>query len=129
MSRDAGEDGKVLLAAALPKSLADNPNNNVGSFVVHYCKWSTTVTLCLVNCRLDYIIFFVMVETLQGPFTEVAAHTIRVLSTPKFWFILSTQLLLSTMGTTASCSLSVDVSWVPVSPQPDMKAGYESFKG
>ena len=58
MSRDAGEDGKVLLAAALPKSLADNPNNNVGSFVVHYCKWSTTVTLCLVNCRLDYIIFF-----------------------------------------------------------------------
>ena len=126
MSRDAGEDGKVLLAAALPKSLADNPNNNVGSFVVHYCKWSTTVTLCLVNCRFRLHCFCLM-ETLQGPISEVAAHTIRLLS--KFWFILSIQLLLSTMGTTASCSLSVDVSWVPVSPQPDMKAGYESFKG
>ena len=60
-------------------------------------------------------------ETLQGPISEVAAHTIRFLS--KFWFILSIQLLLSTMGTTASCSLSVEVSWAPVSPQPDVRAG------
>ena len=44
-SRDAGEDGVVLLAATLSESFADDANKNVGSFVVHYCQRPTTVTL------------------------------------------------------------------------------------
>ena len=44
--RDAGEDGIVLLAAsAVGRLFADNPNENVGSFLVFYCEWSTTVAL------------------------------------------------------------------------------------
>ena len=46
-SRDAGEDGVVLLAATLSESFADDANKNVGSFVVHYCQRPTTVTLGL----------------------------------------------------------------------------------
>ena len=45
-SRDAGGDVVVLLAAVLSKPFADDPNKNVGSFLIHYCEWSTTVTLC-----------------------------------------------------------------------------------
>ena len=44
-SRDAGVDGKVLLATALSKPFADDPSKNVGSCLVHNCKWPTTVTL------------------------------------------------------------------------------------
>ena len=44
-SRDAGEDSVVLLAAALSQTFADNPNKNVGSFLIHHCQWSTTVAL------------------------------------------------------------------------------------
>ena len=33
-SRDAGEDGVVLLAAALSKSFADDPNKNVGPLLI-----------------------------------------------------------------------------------------------
>ena len=44
-SRDAGEDSVVLLAAALSQTFADNPNKNVGSFFIHYCQRSPTVTL------------------------------------------------------------------------------------
>ena len=44
--RDAGEDSIVLLAAsAVSRLFADNPNENVGSFLVFYCEWSTTVAL------------------------------------------------------------------------------------
>ena len=44
--RDAGEDGIVLLAAsAVGRLFADNPDENVGSFLVFYCEWSTTVAL------------------------------------------------------------------------------------
>ena len=44
--RDAGEDGIVLLAAsAVDRLFADNPDENVGSFLVFYCEWSTTVAL------------------------------------------------------------------------------------
>ena len=41
---------------------------------------------------------------------------------PSVWFILSIQLLLWTMGTKVSCSLSVEVSWTPVAPQPEMES-------
>ena len=46
-SRDAGEDGVVLLAATLAKSFADDPNKNVGSFLILYRQRPTTVTLRL----------------------------------------------------------------------------------
>ena len=45
VSRDAGEDGIVLLAAALSEPFADDPNKNVGPFLIHNCKWPTTVSL------------------------------------------------------------------------------------
>ena len=44
-SRDAGEDGIVLLAAALSKPFADDSNKSVDPICVHYCQWPTTVTL------------------------------------------------------------------------------------
>ena len=44
-SRDAGEDGIVLLAAALSKPFADDPNKNLGTLLICYCEWSTTVAL------------------------------------------------------------------------------------
>ena len=45
MGRYAGEDGIVLLvASAVDRLFADNPNENVGSFVF-YCERSTTVAL------------------------------------------------------------------------------------
>ena len=56
---------------------------------------------------------------MHGPFEAPPAHTIRFSSTPSVWFILSVQLLVWTMGTTVSCSLSVEVSWTPVAPQPE----------
>ena len=43
-TRDAGEDGIVLLAAALSKLFTDDPNKNVSSSLIH-CQWSTTVAL------------------------------------------------------------------------------------
>ena len=49
-------------------------------------------------------------------------HTIRFSSTPSVWFILPLQLLVWTMGTTISCSLSVEVSWTPVTPQPEIES-------
>ena len=44
-SRDAGEDGVVLLAAALSKLFADNPNKNMGPFRIHCRKWPAAVSL------------------------------------------------------------------------------------
>ena len=44
-SRDAGEDGVVLLAATLAKPLADDPYKNVGTLLIFYCEWPTTVAL------------------------------------------------------------------------------------
>ena len=44
-SRDAGEDGIVLLAAALSKPFADDPNKNVGTLLICCCEWPPTVTL------------------------------------------------------------------------------------
>ena len=44
-SRDAGEDGELLLAAALSKPFADDSNKSVDPICVHYCQWPTTVTL------------------------------------------------------------------------------------
>ena len=44
-SRDAGEDGIVLLAAFAAKPFADNTNKNVVIILIHNCKWSTTVAL------------------------------------------------------------------------------------
>ena len=43
-SRDAGEDSVVLLAAALSKLFADDPNEFVDTFLVH-CEWPATVSL------------------------------------------------------------------------------------
>ena len=44
--RDVCEDGIVLLvASAVGRLFADDPNENVGSFLVFYCEWSTTVAL------------------------------------------------------------------------------------
>ena len=50
-SRDAGEDGIVLLAATLAKPLADDPNKNVGTVAIFYCEWPATVALYI--CK-DY---------------------------------------------------------------------------
>ena len=36
-SRDAGEDGIVLLIAALSKPFADDPNKNVGTIIICCC--------------------------------------------------------------------------------------------
>ena len=44
-SRDAGEDSVVLLAATLAKPLADDPYKNVGTLLIFYCEWPTTVSL------------------------------------------------------------------------------------
>ena len=44
-SRDAGEDGIVLLAAALSEPFADDPNKNVGTLLICCCEWPPTVTL------------------------------------------------------------------------------------
>ena len=44
-SRDAGEDGVVLLAATLAKPLADDPYKNVATLFIFYCEWPTTVAL------------------------------------------------------------------------------------
>ena len=44
-SRDAGVDGKVLLATALSKPFADDPNKNVDALLIYYCEWSATVSL------------------------------------------------------------------------------------
>ena len=44
-TRDAGEDGIVLLAAALSKPFADDPNKNVGTFLICNREWPATVTL------------------------------------------------------------------------------------
>ena len=58
--------------------------------------------------------------TLQGPSLPPPAHKMRFEgSSPAVWFILSTQKLVWTMGTTVSCSLSMDVSF-PVFPQPEV---------
>ena len=32
------------------------------------------------------------------------------------------------MGTSVSCSLSVEVSWTPVAPQPEMESMYNRIK-
>ena len=63
---------------------------------------------------VEYIGF--SIHTLQGPLVALLVHTIRFLSTPSEY----KQLLLSTMGTAASCSFSVEVSSTPVSPQPEL---------
>ena len=58
--------------------------------------------------------------TLQGPSLPPPAHKMRFEgSSPAVWFILSTQKLVWTMGTTVSCSSSMDVSF-PVFPQPEV---------
>ena len=44
-SRDAGEDGELLLAAALSKPFAHDPNKNVGTILICCCEWPATVTL------------------------------------------------------------------------------------
>ena len=44
-SRDAGEDGVVLPTAVAPKPFADDANKNVAIFLIHNCKWPTTVAL------------------------------------------------------------------------------------
>ena len=44
-SRDAGVDGKVLLATALSKPFANDPNESVGTLLICCCKWPSTVTL------------------------------------------------------------------------------------
>ena len=44
-SRDAGEDGVLLLAALAVKPFADNPNKNVVIFLIDNRKWPTTVAL------------------------------------------------------------------------------------
>ena len=43
-SRDAGVDGKVLLATALSKPFANDPNKNVSALLC-YRDWPATVTL------------------------------------------------------------------------------------
>ena len=45
-SRDAGEDGVVLLAATLSKSFVDDSHKNMRTISIHNCKRSTTVSLC-----------------------------------------------------------------------------------
>ena len=45
VSRDTGEDGIVLLITGLSKPFAYDPNKNMGPFLIHYCKWPTTVSL------------------------------------------------------------------------------------
>ena len=45
VSRDAGEDGIVLLIAALSKPFADDPNKNVGTLLIRCCQWPPTVAL------------------------------------------------------------------------------------
>ena len=44
-TRDAGENGKVLLTATFSKPFAYDPNEDMGPFLIHNCKWPTTVTL------------------------------------------------------------------------------------
>ena len=58
---------------------------------------------------------------MHGPVIALLVHTIRFSSISSVWFILSEQILLGIMGTTASCNFSVAVSWIPVAPQPIMK--------
>ena len=58
-SRDAGEDGIVLLAAALSKPFADDPNKNMGPFLIHDCKWPTTVSLVVKDNAADEITFYI----------------------------------------------------------------------
>ena len=43
-SRDAGENGIVLLITTLSKPFADDSNKNMSPFLIH-CKWPTTVSL------------------------------------------------------------------------------------
>ena len=45
-TRDAGEDGIVLLITALSKPFADNSNKNVGTLLICCCEWPATVALC-----------------------------------------------------------------------------------
>ena len=44
-SRDAGVDGKVLLATALSKPFANDPNKSVGTILICCCEWPSTVAL------------------------------------------------------------------------------------
>ena len=56
-SRDAGEDGIVLLITALSKPFADNSNKNMSSLLIH-CKWPTTVSLEVKHNAADEMIFW-----------------------------------------------------------------------
>ena len=44
-SGDTGEDCIVLLTAFASEPFADDPNKNVGTFLICYREWPTTVTL------------------------------------------------------------------------------------
>ena len=44
-SGDTGEDGIVLLTAFASEPFADDPDENVGSFLIYNRKWSTAVAL------------------------------------------------------------------------------------
>ena len=65
--------------------------------------------------------------TLHGPSAVSPTHTIRSSFTSSGCFILLLQMLLSTIGTTVSFSLSVEVSWTPVAPQPGMQRKWNSI--
>ena len=71
-SRDAGEDGIVLLAAALSKPFADDPNKNVGTFLICYREWPTTVTLGY-DCKIYKKVWFMIYLT--GPSTSSTPRT------------------------------------------------------
>ena len=56
-TRDAGEDGIVLLITGLSKPFADDSNKNMSPFLIHDCKWPTTVSLEVKHNAADEIIF------------------------------------------------------------------------
>ena len=58
-TRDTGEYGIVLLITAFSKPFADDPNKNMGPYLIHDCKWPTTVSLVVKDNAAGEITFYI----------------------------------------------------------------------
>ena len=74
-SRDAGEDGIVLLITGLSQPFADDSNKNMSPFLIH-CKWPTTVSLEVKHNAADEMIFWFG----DAPCTVLSKHPLHTQS-------------------------------------------------
>ena len=81
-SSDTGEDGIVLLFTTLSKPFADDSNKNMSPFLIHDCKWPTTVSLEVKHNAADMKLYFGLITHLARSFrstpcthNQVFVHT------------------------------------------------------